>query len=61
MSSVLMTSAAGFFGRPILRLLGAGSEVRNMKSSPRRTAQEHAAVDAVAGSEFVDDQIRALE
>jgi hypothetical protein len=70
----------------ILRLLGAGGEVRSMEARPRRAAQEPSAVDAgdvqpsppasfiaavrdqdaervdaVAGSEFIDDRMRLQE
>ena len=45
----------------ILRLLVAVREVRRVEESPGRAADEPATVDrvdAVAGSEFVDDRIR---
>ena len=71
MSRTIATSGLGFFGGRALRLLGSGNEARSMEETPSRTAEEPVTVDdqdqgadtvdAVAGSEFVDDQIREQE
>ena len=72
MNSVLATSGLGFFSRLAnVRLLAAAREVRGMEESLTRVAEELAtmdvrevqptSLDAVAGSEFVDDRIRLRE
>jgi hypothetical protein len=64
MSRGIVTTGPHFFtSSAILRLLAAGSEERRMEETPGRAAEEPAAerVDAVAGSEFVDDRIRLRE
>ena len=71
MSRILVTSRPGFFKRLAnLRPPAAAREVRGMEESPTRGASiiaadldHHAAesLDAVAGSEFVDDRIRLRE
>jgi hypothetical protein len=52
---------AAFDSRAILRRPAAGSDARSSDEKPRRAADEPATVDAVAGSEFVDDRIRLRE
>ena len=72
MSSVLATSGRTFFSRlAYVRLLAVAREVRGMEESPRRVPEELTTMDgravqptrldAVAGSEFVDDRIRLRE
>ena len=66
MSRLLVTSGPGFFRSPILRLLGVGNDGPRQPSRPSpfiAADRDHDAenVDAVAGSEFVDDQIRLQE
>ena len=72
MSSVLATSGLGFFSRLAnVRLVAAALDVRGIEESPRRVPEELAtmnvravpptSLDAVAGSEFVDDRIRLRE
>jgi hypothetical protein len=62
MSKVVVRSGPGFSGSlAVLRLLAAGSDVRSWEESPRRAPEEPATVDAVAGSEFLDDRIRLQE
>jgi hypothetical protein len=68
MNRILVTSWTGFFGRLAnVRLLAAARELRIMEESPTRIPQEPATMhvaaglDAVAGSEFVDDRIRLRE
>jgi len=70
MSRILVTSRPGFFKRLAnLRPPAAAREVRGMEESPTRGASIIAAdldhhaesLDAVAGSEFVDDRIRLRE
>jgi len=69
MSRTLWTGGLGFFSRLAnVRLLAVTDEARGMEKNRRRPRQEPAPmevqvenVDAVAGSEFVDDRIRRRE
>jgi hypothetical protein len=72
MSRVLLTSGPGFFSRLAnFRLLVGVREAVTMEENPARASEKPAAMDvrevhtvtldAVAGSEFVDDRIRLGE